>query len=78
MDKPELSQAKFVFTQDGNTLGTTDDTEILEIHIETQGDDPFVVLKTETGWSIDSMDELNALAERCKAVFNDSSTPKHQ
>jgi hypothetical protein len=62
------------FTQEGNTLGTTDGIEELEITLDSQEalDEPgssFIVLKTTTGWSIDSVDELNALVVRLKKAI---------
>lgn len=71
MEKPLLSKATFVFVQDGNTCGTTDETEELIIDLNSPSlisgpDDCFVVLRTPTGWSIDSIDELSELIDRCK------------
>ena len=69
----ELSSVKFQFTQDGNTLGTTEDIESLEICLEYQLDTkagPFFVLKSTTGWSIDEKEELIKLIDYCKSCHN--------
>lgn len=71
MEKPLLSRATFRFLQDGNTCGTTDETEELTIEVESSSlisgpDDCFFVLKTPTGWSVDNIDELTELIDRCK------------
>jgi hypothetical protein len=71
MEKPLLSRATFVFVQDGNTCGTTDETEELIIEVESSSlidgpDDCFFVLKTPTGWSLDNIKELSELIDRCK------------
>lgn len=71
MEKPLLSRATFRFLQDGNTCGTTDETEELTIELESASlisgpDDCFFVLKTPTGWSVDNIDELAELIDRCK------------
>ena len=75
-EHPQLSSASYTFTQDGNMVGSTSDLEELTICLETQlpGDPPFFVLRTSTGWSIDSIDELAALIERCKVTV-DTPTP---
>jgi hypothetical protein len=70
MKKPQLYKASFQFTQPGNTNGTTDETEILTIDCESvygYDEEPgrcFFVIKSETGWSIDSMTELQELFDR--------------
>jgi hypothetical protein len=71
MEKPLLSRATFRFLQDGNTCGTTGETEELTIEVESPSiidgpDDCFFVLKTPTGWSVDNIDELSELIDRCK------------
>jgi hypothetical protein len=64
--KIRLSEAKAQFTQDGNTLGSTDDTEILDISFENQlpGDETFMVLRSTTGWSINYASDLTNILER--------------
>ena len=76
MEKPKLEKARFTFTQDGNCNGTTEDMEVIHIECDSSlGVDSdkgcFYVLKTETGWSIDGLDDLKDLIERCnKSVLS--------
>ena len=67
-NKPVFDSATFSFSQEGNTVGTTEDIEILTISLFTQlpGEKPFVVLQTDTGWSIDDIEELAELVKRCQ------------
>ena len=56
-------------TQEGNTLGTTEEIETLEIRFEYQlpGGEPFLVVKT-AGWSADDPEEFkNILKKASKA-----------
>ena len=56
-----LSEAKFVFTQPGNSSGTTEEYEELIVEVEGEGDiskGNFLVLRTPTGWSINNPEEL--------------------
>ena len=68
---PAISSAHFHFVQDGNTMGTTEELEILDVHLEYQmpeerkGDDAFIVLKSQGGWSINEPDDLNRLLKSC-------------
>jgi hypothetical protein len=57
-----LASAKFEVVQDGNTCGTTSETESMEIFLETQlpGDEPFFVIQTG-GWSVDNPGEMFAM-----------------
>ena len=61
-----IGKASIEFTQDGNTLGSTEEVEALEIRAEYQilepgkGGECFFVLKTE-GWSIDDVEEIGKL-----------------
>lgn len=68
--EPTLDKAIFHYVQDGNTLGTTGGVEELSISLETQlpGEKPFIVLRSHTGWSVDSTAELSVLINRCIAV----------
>jgi hypothetical protein len=66
-DQPVMHKASFEFYQEGNTDGTTDETE--EIKIECMGigdlkEGCYYVLRTQTGWSIDGPEELKQLLER--------------
>lgn len=69
MDKPYLQTATFKFAQEGNTDGTTSDTEELLIEVESVGnldeDGGYFVLRTN-GWSINDSNELDELFERIK------------
>jgi hypothetical protein len=75
MEGISVSKAVFEFTQDGNTLGTTEEVESLRVSLEYQLPEPgkagecFIVLETK-GWSIDSPESLANLLENCrKAVM---------
>jgi hypothetical protein len=66
-DKPVMHRASFEFYQEGNTDGTTDDTEELKVECMGIGDlseGCYYVLRTQTGWSVDSPEELKQLLER--------------
>ena len=60
---PMLNKITYVFTQEGNTDGTTEDVE--ELIVEVEGvfdivkDGGYFVLRTSTGWSIDDPNDLN-------------------
>lgn len=60
-----LSEAKVHFTQDGNTLGSTNETEILEVSFESQlpGDETFLVIRSTTGWSVNNASDLVKILE---------------
>lgn len=73
MNEPVLYKASLEFYQEGNTLGTTDETE--EIRIDLEGDDIdngnyFYTIKTSTGWSINDPDEFINLLKRVKQTIN--------
>lgn len=61
--KLDLSRVSFVYTQDGNTNGSTSDVEELEIEFDSIILEPpgFIVLKSPTGWSIDEPEDLTDL-----------------
>lgn len=67
--KPTLAEVTFGFYQDGNTLGTTEEYEKLEVTVESQvgdvTDGPFFVIRTK-GWSVDGVFELDDLFKRIK------------
>lgn len=65
-----IDRVQIRYSQEGNSLGTTDDFESIEINFETQlpGEEPFVVLRTN-GWSIDSVDELTELIDNGLSLF---------
>jgi hypothetical protein len=62
MEKPQLYKANFEFTQEGNHNGTTEEIESLLIDCESSGTDEFFyVLRSDKGWSIDDVGELQEL-----------------
>ena len=73
----KIGKITFELLQDGNTLGTTDDWEAIEVHCEYQlpGDEPFFVVKSEKGWSINDSKELatviDILQKRVKDITTD-------
>lgn len=72
----DLSEVNFRFVQDGNTNGTTEEVEVINITMEAplyinKEDGAFITIKTETGWSINSPEELNDMIKQCyEAVLN--------
>ena len=69
MEGITLANAKFEFYQDGNSVGTTEDPEILHVFIECQtnvAEDGFIVIKTSSGWSVDNTAELANLVAACE------------
>lgn len=71
--KLKLDKAEFYFVQEGNTLGTTDEYEDLRVSLETQipGEEPFIVIKSNTGWSINDTEELSNLINKCLGVLKE-------
>jgi hypothetical protein len=72
--KPKLEKMSFTFSQEGNCIGSTEEYEDLTIECESSmGVDHdkgcFFVLKTTTGWSIDSESDLKELFDRIKKVI---------
>jgi hypothetical protein len=63
-----IAKCSFEFTQEGNTLGTTEDVESLFVEFEYQlpGEEPFIVLKSPSGWSINDRQELGDLLAQCE------------
>lgn len=73
--KPKLDRCSFVFTQDGNTNGSTDNIEQLIVGCESPlGIDNdkgcYYVFKSETGWSVDSSDDFVDIIKRVNQVIN--------
>jgi len=71
MDKPQIAKVSVDFEQEGNTLGTTQEYESINISLEFQlceKDGPFIVIKTD-GWSIDEISELNDMINRAKKII---------
>jgi len=71
MSKLDFDRAEFQFSQDGNTLGSTESYESITISLETQlpGERPFIVVKSETGWSLDDPKELTNLIDACLNAY---------
>lgn len=69
--KIRLSEAKIQLVQDGNTLGTTDETEVLDISFENQlpGDETFIVIRSITGWSMNESADLSKILEQLHKVI---------
>ena len=70
----KLEKASFEFSQEGNCISGSDHIEILTIECESSlGIDNdgacFYVLKTETGWSIDSVEDLQKLFDRINKII---------
>ena len=67
---PVFDSATIRFVQDGNTVGTTSQPELLEISLVTQlpGEEPFIVLRSESGWSISDISEIEKLIEQCLRI----------
>lgn len=66
----DLSKVTFEFSQEGNTNGTTEECEELDIIVDSpcfinRQDGSYVVLKTKTGWSIDNSKELTDIIDKC-------------
>ena len=71
MDGLEICDITFKISQDGNTNGTTSETEDLEILVEAplflEGKGGFFyTLKSDTGWSINDKEELGSILDACK------------
>ena len=69
--KTQLTKAMVEFVQAGNTLGTTDETEILNISFENHlpGDETFIVIRSTTGWSMDEASDLSKILEQVHKVI---------
>ena len=70
MDEPVMCKITYEFYQEGNTDGTTAETEELIVEVESIGDieqdGVYFVLKTSTGWSVNDSDELVDIIKRVK------------
>ena len=63
---PTITNLVVTYSQEGNTLGTTDTSEDLIVCLEfpcLDEEEPFVVIKTD-GWSMDNASEITALIDR--------------
>lgn len=72
MQETVIHKISVEFSQDGNTLGTTDNTEHLVVDVEYQlcssptSDEGFLTIKTDTGWSFDNISDFVNLLEKVK------------
>ena len=69
----KLERATFEFSQEANCISSNDNVEILTIECQSSlGIDNdnacFYVLKTETGWSIDGVEDLQKLIDRINKI----------
>lgn len=75
-DKPQLENASFTFSQEGNCNARTGEFERLTIDldsslgVDTDGDG-FFVLKTD-GWSVDGVQDLEELFNRIRTVIKNN------
>jgi hypothetical protein len=70
--EPSIESVVVTFTQDGNSNGTTEEVETIEVRLEgvlcDAKEDHYFVIKTE-GWSFDSVEEIAYLVEKIKQVI---------
>lgn len=69
----DLVGVNFNFTQEGNTLGSTNGMEVMDVSLEYQLDSesgPFFVLRTETGWSFDDKEDIAKLLDYCVSAHH--------
>ena len=72
VNKPELQTVMVEFSQDGNTLGTTAESESIKVFLEFQlseKEGPFFVLETK-GWSFDDFSEIQELIDKAKRILD--------
>jgi len=68
---PEICGVKLIFVQEGNTLGTTQEHEELELSLEFQlseDEGPFYVIKTD-GWSFNDVSEIEDMIKRSSKIL---------
>ena len=73
-NKPKLDKCSFEFTQESNTNGSTGELESLTIICESSlgidyDEGGYYVLKSETGWSVDGVKDLQELFDRINRVI---------
>lgn len=71
-----LTTMQLTFTQEGNTMGTTSDSEEMTVELECQTvpeEGVFYVLKTD-GWSVDDVGELDAILQCAEAAWKAAVT----
>lgn len=66
----KIEKVIFELSQDGNTNGTTEHYEDLIVEfqggIENMRDSNYIVLRTSSGWSIDTPEELEKILTKLK------------
>jgi hypothetical protein len=85
--RPEIFNISINFSQRGNTMGTTDGYEDLNLKLEFpagEKDGAFYVLKTESGWSIDDKEDIQKLIDvaseplkKIKEIYPEDELPRH-
>ena len=73
-NKPTLHEAIFKFYQDGNTNGSTAETEEIEITIESVIDSldkigGFYTIRSTTGFSINDISDLEDMFDQIKNII---------
>lgn len=71
-EEPFLERIQYTFSQEGNTLGTTNEYEEITITVEStcgsiDKEGGFFVIKTD-GWSVNSISDLKDLFNRVKHI----------
>lgn len=74
MEQPKLEKATFEFSQEGNCNSESGFVEILTIECDSslgidRDEGCFYVLKSETGWSIDGVGDLQKLFDRIQKTI---------
>ena len=74
MEAPILENAKFEFSQEGNCNSTPGFVEVLTIECDSslgidRDEGCYYVLKSETGWSIDGVEDLQKLFDRIEKII---------
>jgi hypothetical protein len=73
MDTPELQQATFEFSQEGNCLNGGDESITIQVRgdLGIEGKDPGYFFEISTDrWSFDSKEEFGALLDRVSRVID--------
>jgi len=71
----KLEKMSFEFSQEGNCNGTTDDVEIITIECDSslgidRDEGCFYVLKSDTGWSIDGVNDIQKIIDRINKIID--------
>lgn len=69
MNKPEVTEVKFVFSQDEDTGGRIDELgQSIAIRLQDAGGGPYYVIETDR-WAIDKPSDLTALLTKVSKVM---------